>query len=257
MPAAAAYVGAHVFHDPEDRDGHLLEHLQTLPRVEQCDVLRCRDDHGTAYGHPLRQGQLDVPGARRHVDDQIVELAPVCFTQELGEGLGHHRAAPDHRLLFLDQEPDRHRAQAVGCERLEPLAVARDRPLAGQPQHPGLAWAVDIRIKQPDPGASRASPSARLTATVDFPTPPLPEAIASTLRIPGNGCRPAGAACWATSQVTSTRASPPPSSLASSARARSSRYGPSGNPSTTSATTVPPSNLTDFTALTSLKGVPR
>ena len=43
-------------------------------------------------------------------------------------------------------------------------------------------------------GRSVASASARLVATVDLPTPPLPLATASTLRTPGIGCGPSGRA---------------------------------------------------------------
>ena len=55
--------------------------------------------------------QLDVAGAGRHVDDQVVEVAPVGVLQQLLERLRDHRAAPDHRRVGVDQEADRHRLQ--------------------------------------------------------------------------------------------------------------------------------------------------
>ena len=64
-------------------------------------------------GHALRERQLDVAGARRHVDDQIVELAPARLAEELGERLGDHRSAPRHGLLGVDHEADRHDFDAV------------------------------------------------------------------------------------------------------------------------------------------------
>ncbi len=92
-----------------------------------------------------------VPG--RHVDDQVVELAPVGVVEQLLQGLRDHRAAPDHGLLFLDQEADRHDLDAVRLERLHALAVVADRPFALQAHHAGLAGPVDVGVEQADPGA--------------------------------------------------------------------------------------------------------
>ena len=77
VAAVRADVDAHVLDDADDRHADLLEHLEALARVDQRDVLRRGDDHGAGDRHLLRQRQLDVAGARRHVDDQVVEIAPV------------------------------------------------------------------------------------------------------------------------------------------------------------------------------------
>ena len=55
----------------------------------------------------------DVAGAGRHVDDQVVELAPVRVAEQLHQRLRHHRPAPHHRLLLVDQKADRHHLDAV------------------------------------------------------------------------------------------------------------------------------------------------
>src|SRR5690606_28752307 len=70
-------VSAHVLHDAEHRHFDLLEHAQALARIEQRDVLRGRDDHGAAQGHALRKRELRVAGTGWHVDDQIIEIAPL------------------------------------------------------------------------------------------------------------------------------------------------------------------------------------
>ena len=51
--------------------------LRPLRGVEQRDVLRRGDDHRAGHRHVLRQRELDVAGARRQVDHQVVEVAPV------------------------------------------------------------------------------------------------------------------------------------------------------------------------------------
>ena len=58
------------------------------------------------------------------------------------------------------------------------------------------------------PSAARAS--ARFTAVVLLPTPPLPEATAMMLRTFGSGFKPFCTACAATLQVTETWASGAP-----------------------------------------------
>ncbi len=55
---------------------------------------------------------------------------------------------------------------------------------------------------RPTRAPSAASASARLTAVVLLPTPPLPEAMAMMLRTPGSSCTPRCAA-WATILVVS------------------------------------------------------
>ena len=61
---------------------------------------------------------------------------------------------------------------------------------------------------RPTRAPSSARASARFTAVVDLPTPPLPDATAITLRMPGSGCSPPCTAWAATCQRTSTRVGP-------------------------------------------------
>jgi len=58
-----------------------------------------------------------VPG--RQIDDQNIELAPCHFAQHLGNGRDHHRPAPDHGEIFLDQKADRHHLDAEALHRFK------------------------------------------------------------------------------------------------------------------------------------------
>ena len=58
-------------------------------------------------GDLLRQRELGVAGARRQVDHQEVERAPLDVGEELLDRLHHHRTAPDHRRVGVE---DRSRA---------------------------------------------------------------------------------------------------------------------------------------------------
>ncbi len=79
--------------------------------------------NGAGNRYALRQRELDVARARRHVDHEVIELTPVGVAQQLIQRRSHHGPAPDHRLLDVDQESDRHRDHAVIAERLDALAI--------------------------------------------------------------------------------------------------------------------------------------
>jgi hypothetical protein len=109
---------------------------------------------GAGERHALAQRELDVAGAGRHVDDQVVEVAPVRLAQQLLQRLHGHRAAPDHRLVAIDQEADGHDLHTVVLERLHRRAVIAHRTRI-HAHHLRLAGAIDIGIEQADAGAFR------------------------------------------------------------------------------------------------------
>ena len=104
--------------------------------------------------------ELDVAGAGRHVDDQVVEVAPVGLAQQLLERLRDHRPAPDHRLVGLDQEADRHHLHAVAIIGSIVLPSLRLGP-AGDAHHRRLARAVDVGVEQADRRRLRRRARAR------------------------------------------------------------------------------------------------
>ena len=114
---------AHVLDDTQDGDLYLLEHLQPLAGIQQGDVLGGGDDDGPRDGHLLRQGQLGVAGARRQVDDQVVQIRPVGVVKELLQGLGNHRPTPDHGRLFIDEKANGHGLEVVGVHGLQAVAI--------------------------------------------------------------------------------------------------------------------------------------
>ena len=122
--------------------------LRPLRASMQRDVLRRGDDHRAGHRHLLRERELDVAGARRHVDDQVVEVAPVRLAEQLLERLGHHRAAPDHRLL---RRRSGSRSTSPGC-RGRPSAPASCRRgevgrCPAMPEHDRLRRTVDVGVE--------------------------------------------------------------------------------------------------------------
>ncbi|KAG0192387.1 hypothetical protein DFQ28_009340 [Apophysomyces sp. BC1034] len=146
VAAMGADMDAHVLNNAQDRHADLLEHLQALSRVEQRNVLRRRDDHRAGHRHALRERKLNVPGARRQVDDQVVQVAPVRLPEQLLERGRDHRAAPDHRVVLLDQESDRVGLHAVAFERGHRLTVFGRRP-ALDAEHHRLRRAINVRVQ--------------------------------------------------------------------------------------------------------------
>ena len=149
MAAVRADVRAHVLDDAEDGHFHLLEHAQALACIEQCDVLWGRDDHGPTHRHTLRQRELRIARARRHVHDQIVEIAPARRFEQLHQRLRDHRSSPDHRLLFVHEKADRHDFDAEGFRGNHGALVGTDGTLSAQTHHARLTRAVNVRIEQP------------------------------------------------------------------------------------------------------------
>jgi hypothetical protein len=109
----------HVLDDAQHRHLDLLEHLHRLARIERGDVLRGGHHHRTGHRDLLRQGQLDVAGAWRKIDQQVVQVTPQRVVEQLHQGRGRHRAAPDHRGVLLDQEADGHGLYPERTHRLD------------------------------------------------------------------------------------------------------------------------------------------
>lgn len=51
------------------------KHVDSLPGVNEGDVLRRRDDHRAVDEYELPQAELNVTGPGRHVDDEHVQIA--------------------------------------------------------------------------------------------------------------------------------------------------------------------------------------
>ena len=68
---------------PSIADVELLIHPDGPARVGQRHRLRRGDHDRAGHGHRLAQAERDVAGARRHVDDQVVEIVPRHLAEEL------------------------------------------------------------------------------------------------------------------------------------------------------------------------------
>ena len=99
------------------------------------------DDDEISTGEHPRQAHLDVTGARWHVDEEVVELAPLHVAQKLFNRLSQHEATPHQGCFLVDEEPGRdHLEQTVTHDALirKDFRLARFsvRPFDGVSLHP-------------------------------------------------------------------------------------------------------------------------
>ena len=148
----------HVLHQPEDGpvDGRVLEHVHAFLHVGEGHGLGRRDDDGAFHRDIVHQGDVDVAGARGHVDEQIVQRTPLDLQDHLFQGAAGHRPAPDEGLSRLGEIADGHPFDAVLLDRDEEFLALF---LAGfglglkffRRSHDGHGGTVHIGIGEPHP----------------------------------------------------------------------------------------------------------
>ncbi len=153
VAALAANVNRHIFQHAEDGDIDLLEHIHGFAGINQGDVLRSGHDHRAGNRNFLGQCELNVAGAGRQVDKQVVHIVPFTLEQELLQGLADHRATPNDGLVGVDQKAYRHDLNTVCRAHGDQLAVGLIGLAIGHAEHGRLAGAVQIRIQHADPCA--------------------------------------------------------------------------------------------------------
>ncbi len=87
-----------------------------------------------------------VPG--RHVDDQVVEMAPFCIAQKLRDRAVEHWAAPHDGFAGRHEETHAHDAQVVFGDWLESAVFQVGAFVDAQEMR--NAGAVDVGIHQSD-----------------------------------------------------------------------------------------------------------
>ena len=125
--------------DPDrvDEDRHVLDHTGDAevappghvghPNRHLLSSERGRgDDQHLGPGEEAGQCHLHVAGAWRHVDQQVVHVAPADLGEELLDGLRQHQPAPhDRGVLVVDDQAHRHDLDRA----VSGTADTRDRPV--------------------------------------------------------------------------------------------------------------------------------
>ena len=169
----AKHLACHVLDDAHHRHIQPVEGGKAAGGIGQGDGLRCADNDPARQRHRLGQAHLRIAGAGRQVHHQVVEVAPRHVGQQLLDAPcaasdratpAPRRPAPGNRSTSLRRRV-RRRAPSYPPDTGGRLVDAHHHRHVGP---------VDVGIEDPDLGAHLAKATARLTATVVLPTPPLP-----------------------------------------------------------------------------------
>uniref|UniRef100_A0A7S3CTN8 Uncharacterized protein n=1 Tax=Strombidium rassoulzadegani TaxID=1082188 RepID=A0A7S3CTN8_9SPIT len=150
LVAARALEIGHIL--DEGDGGHLeaIEHLDPFDHVHVTQFLGRRDDDGCRQVQLLAQGELDVSRAWGEVDDEEVELTPVCLSDQLDNQVGNHGAPHDGRLPARG-EPIAHALDARevdGGYLVRVILILVQLRLLGT-DHGGQARSVHVSVEQP------------------------------------------------------------------------------------------------------------
>ena len=91
----------------------MLEHAVSLAHICQRDFLRRSHKHRARERNRLRQTQLHIACPRRHINYEIIQVAPFDLAHELLHRRMQHRAAPDNGFVTGIEQANRHRFDAM------------------------------------------------------------------------------------------------------------------------------------------------
>ncbi len=173
VPAAALRADevAHILHHAEHLDVDLAKHRDRLDRIEQRYILGRADDDRAGQRQELRECDCDVAGARRHVDHQVVELAPGGVAEKLRDRPVQHGSSPDDRFMGRHEQPHGKDADPLDDHRLD-LAVPHQRPLL-RAEEVRDAGTVNVGVHQADLGAGSSQPDGQRRGNGALADPPL------------------------------------------------------------------------------------
>ena len=107
--------------------------------------LRRGDDEQLCIRDELRNGQRDIAGTRRQVEEENIEIAPEYVRQELLQCAVEHRSAPDDGRVTLHELPNRDVLNAVGDGRQQHFIIKHGGAV-GRAEQAGHGVAVNIGI---------------------------------------------------------------------------------------------------------------
>ena len=155
-----------------------------LAHVEQRHLLRRRHhDDAARAARPARAraGRRPCPAACRRPGSRA--RPSITSLQHLLDERVDHRAAPHQRLPLVHEEADGHDLEAVRLDR-DDLVVEHARACPCVPSMSGTSGPYTSQSMSPTVAPACRSASARFTATVDLPTPPLPDDTAMRVLAP-------------------------------------------------------------------------
>ena len=106
----------------------------------------------------LDDGELNVPGARRKIEYEVIERSPSYLPEKLLRVSRYHRTAKHGGRGIVEQEAHRHELQSLALDGKDAILIISHWPLVAA-EHQSDARAIEIAIAKTRPGA--LSPPAR------------------------------------------------------------------------------------------------
>ena len=146
LAAVGADGVAHVLDQAEDGYMHHLGHLDGLADDHADQLLRAGHDDDAVHRQRLEHGQRHVAGARRHVNEQEINV-PHDLLPELLDRARNDGATPDNGGLgVVEQQVDAHDFHAgTAGNRVDALAVTGGRALHAEQAGDGRAGDVGVQ----------------------------------------------------------------------------------------------------------------
>src|SRR6266498_872411 len=135
----------HVLDDPKDWNGNRLKHAQRPAYIRDRHVLRRGHEHGTLYRNQLRKRQLHIARSRRHVHNQVIQLAPLYVREKLFHQPVKNWPAHDHGFIARLQERHRHQFDAVGFDGNQLVKLYFGTRVA-RAKHNRNVWTINIDV---------------------------------------------------------------------------------------------------------------
>mmetsp|Transcript_10657 Transcript_10657/g.25250 ORF Transcript_10657/g.25250 Transcript_10657/m.25250 type:complete len:421 (-) Transcript_10657:489-1751(-) len=147
-----AVVIGHVFYYCHTRNIDRVKHFYSPYNVGKTQFLRCRYNHSRGNVEPLGQRQLNVPGSRRHVQNQVIEGSPLRDAQKLIQELADHGSAHDGRPVV--DVAKTHEANTVSLQGSD-LAVNKTNNVVVRFDHGRERRPVHVAVKNPNVRSQR------------------------------------------------------------------------------------------------------
>jgi hypothetical protein len=123
----------------------------------------------------LTEREGDVAGARRHVDQEEVGLAPVGVHQKLLQRFVQHRAPPDDRRVVGNEVAHRQAPHPVGGRRHH--QVPDDHGIGLDPEHLRNGEPVDVGVEDADVESHAGQGNSQVDGDRRLPDAALPDEI--------------------------------------------------------------------------------
>ena len=140
----------HVLDQAHNGDIQVVRQVDRLANDHGNKLLRCGNGDDTVNGQHLEHREEHIGGSRRHVDQHVVDVAPVGLVPELLDDAGNDRAAPcDGHVALREHEVHGHDLDAaVGERRVDARLVSMQ--LVGHAERLRDGGASDVRVQDAD-----------------------------------------------------------------------------------------------------------